>query len=140
MATLFYGEILDKGLLTATFFDRFTGEEVGTSHWILFQYLFQSHFAEAAVLILMGAMSMALFLFLSYHIWLTSRGLTTNESYKWDAILKWHKIQSKRFREGTVSDDPGPRPVNIYHQGFVENWKEVIFPKSLRNTTRRKEE
>lgn len=140
VATLFYGEILEKELLTVTFFDRFTGEEVETSNWILFQYLFQSHFAAASVWIIMFAMSIALSLFLFYHVWLTSRGLTTNESYKWDAILKWHRTQLKRYRDNpTKEDDPGPIPTNLYHQGFVENWKEVIFPKSLR-TPRRKEE
>ena len=28
--------------------------------------------------------------------------------------------------------DPGPMPRNIYNNGFAENWKEVIFPRSLR--------
>lgn len=28
--------------------------------------------------------------------------------------------------------DPGPMPKNIYDKGFIENWKEVIFPISLR--------
>jgi hypothetical protein len=28
--------------------------------------------------------------------------------------------------------DPGPVPKNIYDRGFVENWKEVLFPISLR--------
>lgn len=28
--------------------------------------------------------------------------------------------------------DPGPIPKNKYDRGFVENWKEVIFPMSLR--------
>jgi hypothetical protein len=28
--------------------------------------------------------------------------------------------------------DPGPFPKNLYDRGFVENWKEVIFPMSLR--------
>eukprot|EP00339_Tiarina_fusa_P013726 CAMPEP_0117029800 /NCGR_PEP_ID=MMETSP0472-20121206/21540_1 /TAXON_ID=693140 ORGANISM="Tiarina fusus, Strain LIS" /NCGR_SAMPLE_ID=MMETSP0472 /ASSEMBLY_ACC=CAM_ASM_000603 /LENGTH=431 /DNA_ID=CAMNT_0004737651 /DNA_START=233 /DNA_END=1528 /DNA_ORIENTATION=+ len=28
--------------------------------------------------------------------------------------------------------DPGPMPKNMYDRGFVENWKEVIFPMSLR--------
>ena len=28
--------------------------------------------------------------------------------------------------------DPGPLPKNIYDRGFVENWKEVLFPISLR--------
>lgn len=28
--------------------------------------------------------------------------------------------------------DPGPVPKNVYDRGFVENWKEVLFPLSLR--------
>ena len=28
--------------------------------------------------------------------------------------------------------DPGPMPKSIYDRGFVENWKEVLFPISLR--------
>mmetsp|Transcript_11997 Transcript_11997/g.34369 ORF Transcript_11997/g.34369 Transcript_11997/m.34369 type:complete len:435 (-) Transcript_11997:317-1621(-) len=28
--------------------------------------------------------------------------------------------------------DPGPIPTNLYNRGFVENWKEVFFPLSLR--------
>lgn len=28
--------------------------------------------------------------------------------------------------------DPGPMPENVYDKGFVENWKEVVFPLSLR--------
>lgn len=28
--------------------------------------------------------------------------------------------------------DPGPAPKNVYDRGFVENWKEVLFPISLR--------
>jgi hypothetical protein len=28
--------------------------------------------------------------------------------------------------------DPGPVPKNMYNRGFIENWKEVIFPMSLR--------
>jgi hypothetical protein len=28
--------------------------------------------------------------------------------------------------------DPGPMPTNVYDRGFIENWKEVIFPPSRR--------
>jgi hypothetical protein len=28
--------------------------------------------------------------------------------------------------------DPGPAPKNVHDRGFIENWKEVLFPISLR--------
>jgi hypothetical protein len=145
LSMLFYGELTEKQLWHATFFDRYSGMEVPSSHWILFQYLMQIHFAECSIGLLTVVMSFALGLFFGYHAWLTSRGLTTNESSKWDAINRWHRQQTKQFRHAAAHsddvtataaadhhNDPGPAPVNIYNRGVVENWKEVIFPLSLR--------
>jgi hypothetical protein len=143
LSMLFYGELVEKQLWHATFFDRYSGMEVPSSHWILFQYLMQIHFAECSIGLITVVMSFALGLFFGYHAWLTSRGLTTNESSKWDAINRWHRQQTKQFRNAAAhnddvtaasdhNNDPGPAPVNIYNRGLVENWKEVIFPLSLR--------
>lgn len=187
VAFLFYGKIQKEKLLQVTFFDRYTGEEYPSSKWIVFQYMFNSYMNEAAILALMSVMGFTLGLFLGYHIWLTSRGFTTNESYKWDQVKKWYKKELKRYNEAvrkgeivatpnnTASSDessssskppvtefhvtctsattdsstatanvedydenaivhPGPKPINIYNRGFIENWKEVIFPLSLRQT------
>jgi hypothetical protein len=142
---LFYGEMITKQLYRATFFDRYSGREVSSSYWILFQYLMQAHFAECSIWLIAAVMSVALSLFTLYHVWLTSRGLTTNESYKWDAIQRWHKIRVQKYRRqqqngqagGDDGDDPGPAPVNIYNRGIVENWQEVLFPQSLRRQRRR---
>jgi hypothetical protein len=149
---LFYGELTEKQLWHATFFDRYSGMEVPSSHWIIFQYLMQTHFAECSIGLITVVMSFALGLFFGYHAWLTSRGLTTNESSKWDAINRWHRQQTKQFRNAAAAhhhdaqhhvtaasdhhNDPGPAPVNIYNRGLVENWKEVIFPLSLRRDRR----
>ena len=35
-------------------------------------------------------------------------------------------------QEASEYFDPGPMPKNVYDRGFVENWKEVLFPISLR--------
>lgn len=171
---LFYGHILKQGLLGATFVDRTTGQEFVASKWLVAQFMFHQFIPQAAVLLLMSVMAVALTIFLLYHVNLTSRGMTTNESYKWGSIRKWHKKQTKLYRQAVangqpervpakqpaVSDDaditctpsataasdevvvsyddedfvhdPGPMPNNIYDRGFVENWREVIFPISLR--------
>jgi hypothetical protein len=122
---LFYGEMITKQLYRATFFDRYSGREVSSSYWILFQYLMQAHFAECSIWLIAAVMSVALSLFTLYHVWLTSRGLTTNESYKWDAIQRWHKIRVQKYRRqqqngqagGDDGDDPGPAPAESLRIG-----------------------
>jgi palmitoyltransferase ZDHHC4 len=177
---LFYGEILQHNLLYITFFDRYTGEEITATKYIVFQYLFHKLLLEAAVWVIATVMGVALALFLAYHAWLTSRGLTTNESYKWGQVLQWYKRALREYNDAVqqglnpvehsnapnsatreaipihpadeanetsnltdgasrsdsadaeVIQHPGPPPVNIYNRGLLENWKEVIFPLSLR--------
>lgn len=179
IVSLFYGHLLKANLLDAVFVDRFTGQEVAATKFLLFQYVFDRFTLQCAVCIIMGVMSVALGLFLGYHMWLTSRGMTTNESFKWDEVRKWYKLELKRYNDAVkkglpVSDSriksrpspqekdvtctsaspdveseskrdkgesqstgviehPGPEPKNIYNRGFIENWKEVIFPISLRS-------
>jgi palmitoyltransferase len=178
LSFLFYGEVLDKKLLEATFFNPATGQEFKADWFIITQYLFQRHFYISSVVLLMTVMTFVLGGFLTYHVWLTSRGMTTNESVKWGQVRKWHKQESKRYqhavKNGLVSEqmdasnassvvtdgdvtctgaadpaptangqrgeketgtpiyDPGPMPKNIYDNGIVENWREVVYPKSLR--------
>jgi palmitoyltransferase ZDHHC4 len=169
---LFYGEILQHNLLRITFFDRYTGEEIKATKYIVFQYLFHKYLLEAAVWVIATVMGVALALFLAYHAWLTSRGLTTNESYKWSQVLQWYKRALREYNDAVqqglipvkhvnapttttheanhtsnpvdagasksdsadadVIQHPGPPPVNIYNRGLVENWKEIVFPLSLR--------
>lgn len=188
-AMLFYGEIMEKQLFQVTFFNTVTGEEHEADYWILSQYLFQRHFLVAGLFILTACMTLTLGSFLAFHVYITSRGRTTNEHAKWGQVKKWHRHESDRYKQakrmgklssspsssslnnnGTTSTasnpssvvtdadvtctggattlsstveggveeesseimDPGPMPKNIYHRGFVENWKEVVFPRSLR--------
>ena len=112
---LFLGEVLDKGLHEAVFFDRVTGEEHHGSVWIILQYLFSRFLIESAVLVLMAVMAIALSLFLGYHIWLTCQGLTTNESFKWGEVQKWYKNELKRYEDavknGEIVDGGHNKPV-----------------------------
>eukprot|EP00523_Entomoneis_sp_CCMP467_P003043 CAMPEP_0168754908 /NCGR_PEP_ID=MMETSP0724-20121128/19761_1 /TAXON_ID=265536 /ORGANISM="Amphiprora sp., Strain CCMP467" /LENGTH=374 /DNA_ID=CAMNT_0008803437 /DNA_START=68 /DNA_END=1189 /DNA_ORIENTATION=+ len=97
---LFHGHIVQKDLYSVTFFNRATGEEIAPGNlWFLAQYLFHKFFVESAVLVLMAVMSVALGGFLLYHIWITSVGLTTNETFKWDEIKKWHNAETKKYKQ-----------------------------------------
>jgi len=183
--------------MEVTFFDRASGKEYAADKWIIFQYLFHKHLIEAGVLAIMAVMAIAIGAFFVYHFYITSRGMTTNEHYKWGEVKKWWKSEVKRYEEfieqqksnnpqeeasgggsestksgndntgstskpnvpdgdvtctggtsttGTngeaknpaannpdsIVEDPGPMPINIYNRGFVENWKEVLFPVSIR--------
>lgn len=96
---LFLGEVLENNLHTLVYFNRITGEEYRGSIVIILQYLFARHLIESAVLLLMAVMAVALLSFLGYHIWLTCRGLTTNESFKWGEVQRWYKNELRRYEE-----------------------------------------
>eukprot|EP00978_Attheya_sp_CCMP212_P023598 scaffold72645_cov50-Attheya_sp.AAC.2 len=172
---LFRGLIVDKQLLTATFVDRRTGRPVPTNWFIVIQYLMHRHLYLSGVFALMAVMGFVLFLFLSFHLHLVCRNMTTNEYYKWKHVRDWHKNATKAYqkalKEGKVKPqgvassstvdhseeltnvtcigadapsaptpnkqkdailNPGPLPANIYNVGIVENFREVIYPRSLR--------
>lgn len=185
---LFQGEIADKNLRNAIFYNAETGKEVQADFIIIAHYLFMKHFHVAAVYLLMGAMTVVLGLFLLFHLYIAANGMTTNEFYKWRQVKKWHKKAKAKYSaalaeglvkkasngvksnksmgelpdvdvgcigptgavplpssaqanpgEETVTDtapdkyrDPGPFPTNIYDLGPVENFKEILFPRSLR--------
>lgn len=175
---LFQYEITKHKLWEVTFYNVSTGAEFNATWFVVIQYLFQKHQVCAGVYLVMAVMCVVLGLFLGWHCWISSRGMTTNETSKWGQVKKWHKKETKRYQEavkaGTVavssgkekeinkpivSDgdvtcvpgtaaapeqdddenedddkirDPGPMPRNIYNRGVIENWKDIIFPRSLR--------
>ncbi len=185
--TLFWGEVLDKNLLNAIFYNGATGEEVQADMFVVCHYLFMKYFALCAVFILMAVMSIVLGLFFSFHLFIASSGMTTNEFYKWRQVKKWHKRAVEKYKRSKTSqggirknlgtedtkdsaaeknaqigltddvdigctgplgnakevqprsdtnnevEDPGPFPVNIYHRGIVENFTEIVFPRSRRS-------
>lgn len=177
---LFRGEIIDKDLLNAVFFNGETGEQFKADKYIVAHFLFMKHFPLSFVFILMAVMVLLLSLFLTFHIYITANGMTTNEFYKWRRVRKLYQREKSRFekamKDGKIvstnqrtgpnfepmpdtdvgcigppgvslnmninmdakndSDstiiDPGPMPRNIYNLGFIENFKEVFYPRSLR--------
>lgn len=99
MTTVMYGEVLEKDLLNATFFNAVTGAEVEADYFIVFHYLFARHFQICGVILLMSVMSGMLGIFLSFHLYITSRNMTTNEFFKWRSVRKWHKKEKRKYEQ-----------------------------------------
>jgi hypothetical protein len=58
----------------------------------------------------------------------TCTGGTQSEA---DKQAEAKRKASKDSKQDEIVEDPGPMPENIYNRGFVENWKEVLFPESI---------
>jgi len=150
---LLHGEVLDRDLLNAVYYNAATGEEVRADKFVVAHYLSMRHFEMCSVLLLMGVMSIMLGAFLGFHLYIASRNVTTNEFFKWRDVRGWHRMEREEYErakavgEGRADQscgggkseaedgpsDPGPMPVNIYDKGMVENLWEVILPLSCRN-------
>mmetsp|Transcript_6302 Transcript_6302/g.14219 ORF Transcript_6302/g.14219 Transcript_6302/m.14219 type:complete len:369 (-) Transcript_6302:626-1732(-) len=99
MARVMHGEIMDKNLLHATFFNAITGAEVEADYVIVFHYLFMRHSQICGVLLLMSVMAVMLGIFLVFHLYITSRCMTTNEFFKWRSVKRWHKKERMKFEQ-----------------------------------------
>lgn len=168
---IFKNEIEELQLFQAKFINAKTKMEVDANLWVVTQFLCARHGPMVGHLLLMSVMAVVLTAFLIFHLYLIARGMTTNEFYKWRAIIKRRKRSSShtnkdalipsssisQHREshsdpilinnndknrdfggnGTqskydeVPSDDTPLN-NIYNLGVFENFKEVIFPRSLR--------
>jgi palmitoyltransferase ZDHHC4 len=92
---LFYNDIyIIHQYHVRTFIDTLTNIQIPVTTYILFQYLVTVYMYEIAVLLVLIVMSMALTLFLGYHIYITTfTGLTSHEMYKWNQIQKWYRTE-----------------------------------------------
>ena len=110
MTTVLYGEVVDKNLINATFFNSATGIEVKADYIIVFHYLCMKYFEIIGVLLLMTVMSVCLGAFLGFHLYITARNMTTNEFFKWKIVHKWHKEETRKYqralKNGTVRKVP----------------------------------
>jgi len=100
--------------------------------FVVAQYLTMKHFQVVALGVLMIGMAIVLGLFVLFHLYITARGMTTNEFFKWRGIRQCmlsvqrdaYALRPELLAEGL--------PKNIYDHGFVENFKEVFWPRCLR--------
>mmetsp|Transcript_26640 Transcript_26640/g.48352 ORF Transcript_26640/g.48352 Transcript_26640/m.48352 type:complete len:437 (-) Transcript_26640:404-1714(-) len=171
---------VEVGQLQATFLQRMIG---------VVTVLFSNHkLTFATVFLFMTGMSITLVMFLSFHLYIISRGMTTNEYFKWKAWNQWYEKAIQTYEQGikdgkhstsngqrhrggfnAISDmsdvtctgatdipmnqevlskegdetdeeenhettviNPGPKRTNVYDKGVFSNFREVLFPLSLR--------
>lgn len=110
-ATVLHGKILKHDLFNATFVSAVTGVEVKADASIVFNYLIARNYSVFGVLILASVFGVMLVAFLTFHLYITSRNMTTNEFFKWRSVRKWHKREKKKYeralKDGKVGSTIG---------------------------------
>lgn len=124
IGNVLYGEVLEKNLLNSTFYNAATGMEVKADYFIILHFMMMRHFEIMAVMLLMTVMSICLGIFLGFHLYISkfmhtqsrcdscvasnispiyvfeaSINMTTNEFFKWRAVKKFHKKETKRYHQ-----------------------------------------
>jgi len=92
------GDVDDKHLFEATFFNAATGEEVAPTLAVVVHWVIHRHTYLSAVLLLLSVMGLVLSGFLSFHSYLIFNNMTTNEYFKWREVQKWHKDITNEYR------------------------------------------
>lgn len=71
--------------------------------------------------------------FLSFHLYIISRGMTTNEYYKWKSIQVANFEKDEEVASsGTKRVSAMRRANNFYHIGILKNFYEVLHPRCQR--------
>ena len=97
MTGLLASDAVDRDLFNAEFYNSSTGVRTKASWTVVLQFLIFQHWGVFAVALLCGVMAIVLLGFTVYHLWLASRNVTTNESYKWGDLKKaWLKYEARR--------------------------------------------
>ncbi|RCH84831.1 hypothetical protein CU097_005392 [Rhizopus azygosporus] len=139
---IYRGMIIEWGLDKAYVYDPLTHLKT--------PYVLQHDRIIGAIGILAAVVSVVVFIFLAYQIYLAGRGITTNEAFKWEMIedaidrgelFKIENIQSsangKNYTMHTSIQGVRTRERkieslteidNIYDKGFMNNLYEVFFP------------
>lgn len=107
-ALLFWEQIVTLDLLNSRFYNAVTNEEVPTSYFVVFNYLYATNKGIAGCFLLQIVLGFAFVPFLIFHLMLVCRNMTTNEFYKWRSVKAWHRKAKKNYllalKEGRVGN------------------------------------
>mmetsp|Transcript_6914 Transcript_6914/g.9536 ORF Transcript_6914/g.9536 Transcript_6914/m.9536 type:complete len:253 (+) Transcript_6914:151-909(+) len=86
--------------------------EFKATTWMVIQYIITNKLLLVLLMVLAFVMGCAIFFFLVFHLVLLFRGLTTNETYKWDSVIRLHgrlvqayKLYMKKLADGTLTPE-----------------------------------
>lgn len=125
-ATIIYVQIVDQQLFSAQFVDPVTKERFNATWTIVAQYMLATQGLVVFVAILGGVMGVVLMGFFFWHLNLVRSGTTTNEVSKW-SYVRWLLKQDEEGK-ARLKDLK-----NIYNQGLIGNFREVLFPIDVRS-------
>ena len=98
-------------LFSATFYSVDEGRHVPATRYAVFRYLSYAHVPLVGLAVLSCVMGVVMWCFLLFHVYISGRGMTTNEYFKWRDIRSWHRGAAKRYAEAD-EEEKGP-PLDI---------------------------
>ncbi|ORX57445.1 zf-DHHC-domain-containing protein [Hesseltinella vesiculosa] len=153
---IYSGMIIEWGLDHAYFVDRVTGEHSPLTYRQSMVHIFQTDRIIGSIGILAIVVSMVVFIFAVYQVYLAGRGITTNEAFKWELIqdaidrgelwvtdggdepMAKKKSRSNGRRQVKPASPRGRQILsfdeveNVYDRGFFNNLYAVIYPEPLK--------
>eukprot|EP01064_Diplonema_japonicum_P003481 TRINITY_DN12235_c0_g1_i1.p1 TRINITY_DN12235_c0_g1~~TRINITY_DN12235_c0_g1_i1.p1 ORF type:complete len:410 (+),score=74.05 TRINITY_DN12235_c0_g1_i1:68-1231(+) len=132
-------------LLTATFVTK-NGDRFQADIWTVIQYLGQEYTTVCAELLFMGCVVVMMLAFLFYHLFLVSKNMTTNETFKASQLEDMNlacaeqqvalKAFLEKYPDAAIPELPPPPPSPadisrtgwIYNKGIAKNFSDVFFP------------
>ncbi|KAJ8661924.1 hypothetical protein O0I10_002255 [Lichtheimia ornata] len=149
---IYRGMIIEWGLDAAYVIDKKTGQHSPITFRKAFLHVLQKDRIIGAIGILATVVSLVVFLFFLYQLYLAGRGITTNEAFKWELIEDsidrgelWleeentatnDKDKVKKRMDGSKKRQRKVESLeeldNIYDEGFYRNLYNVFFPPRMK--------
>jgi len=94
-----YGMLSDAGVFINTYKDPRTGKLSNYPPSFMMQYVMYYGGTALPLGFFCGVISIVMFCFLGYHMWLVSRNTTTNETYKWQDYVRYVYFYLRKKKE-----------------------------------------
>jgi len=113
-----YGIVEQENLMESVFMTP-SGQQIQATPIIIVQYMLSMYLIVIAQWFFLIAIGMMLFGFWGYHMYLTMKNRTTNETFKWDDIGKLHRIVYL-YRNNPTKKNPDDMK-ELYHRIYDDD-------------------